>query len=108
MMRMRLLFSMVLVPDNLLAQIFTIFTWFSVLKLDFNVKLQACGLIHAITGQYIDALDSYMKDFNEPVHAFVFINKMLVQLKNTNAFSFRSAVISRIPELVKLSRYNCR
>ncbi|XP_038973310.1 vacuolar protein sorting-associated protein 8 homolog isoform X2 [Phoenix dactylifera] len=65
---------------------------------------QACGLIHAITGQYIAALDSYMKDFNEPVHAFAFINKMLIQLKNTDASSFRSAVISRIPELVKLSR----
>ncbi|XP_073114052.1 uncharacterized protein [Elaeis guineensis] len=65
---------------------------------------QACGLIHAITGQYIAALDSYMRDFNEPVHAFVFINKMLVQLKNADASSFRSSVISRIPELVKLSR----
>ncbi|KAG1338493.1 hypothetical protein COCNU_04G007990 [Cocos nucifera] len=65
---------------------------------------QACGLIHAIMGQYIAALDSYMRDFNEPVHAFVFINKMLVQLKNTDASSFRSSVISRIPELVKLSR----
>lgn len=65
---------------------------------------QACGVIHTITGQYIAALDSYMKDINEPVHAFAFINKMLLQLKNSEALDFRSAVIFRIPELVKLSR----
>ncbi|KAJ6807507.1 vacuolar protein sorting-associated protein 8-like protein [Iris pallida] len=65
---------------------------------------QACGLIHTIKGQYIAALDSYMKDLDEPVHTFAFINSMLVQLKSTEASSFQSAVISRIPELVLLSR----
>ncbi|XP_042405548.1 vacuolar protein sorting-associated protein 8 homolog isoform X1 [Zingiber officinale] len=64
---------------------------------------QACGLIHEIRGQFVDALDSYMKDQDEPIHAFAFINKIMLQLKNNNV-SFKMAVISRIPELIKLSR----
>ncbi|GKU87858.1 hypothetical protein SLEP1_g2191 [Rubroshorea leprosula] len=65
---------------------------------------QVCGLIHATRQQYIAALDSYMKDVNEPVHAFSFINKTLLQLSGTKYTAFRSAIISRIPELVNLSR----
>ncbi|XP_073012447.1 uncharacterized protein [Typha latifolia] len=65
---------------------------------------QACGIIHMIRGQNIAALDSYMKDVREPIHAFAFINKMLLQLANSEALSFRSEVICRIPELAKLSR----
>lgn len=66
---------------------------------------QACGLVHTVNGEYVAALDSYMNDLNEPIHAFAFINNMLLQLKDVEASSFQSAVISRIPELVKLSRY---
>ncbi|ONK64159.1 uncharacterized protein A4U43_C07F22710 [Asparagus officinalis] len=65
---------------------------------------QACGLVHTISGQYIAALDSYMNDAHEPIHAFAFINSMLMQLKDMEIVSFKSAVISRIPELLKLSR----
>ncbi|KAL7224339.1 hypothetical protein ACSBR1_025740 [Camellia fascicularis] len=65
---------------------------------------QVCGLIHAIRHQYISALDSYMKDFDEPIHAFSFINDTLEQLSDTEADSFRSAVIFRIPDLINLSR----
>ncbi|XP_020574102.1 vacuolar protein sorting-associated protein 8 homolog isoform X2 [Phalaenopsis equestris] len=65
---------------------------------------QACGFIHYIRGEYVDALDSYMQDLDEPIHAFSFINKLFLQLDNTKALLFQAAVISRFPELVKLSR----
>lgn len=65
---------------------------------------QVCGLIHTIKHQYLAALDSYMKDVDEPVHAFSFIHSMLLQLSGAESAAFRSAVISRIPELVHLSR----
>ncbi|CAA6655878.1 unnamed protein product [Spirodela intermedia] len=65
---------------------------------------QACGLIYAIRGNYLSALDSYMKDFNEPFIAFVFIHDMMSKLKNSEFSTFRLGVKSRIPELVKLSR----
>lgn len=65
---------------------------------------QACGLIHYTRGEYVAALDSYMKDLDEPIHIFSFINKMFLKLENTEALSFKLAVISRIPDLVKLSR----
>ncbi|GMH22393.1 hypothetical protein Nepgr_024236 [Nepenthes gracilis] len=65
---------------------------------------QVCGLIHTIRHEYIAALDSYMKDVNEPVHAFSFINSELLRLSETESATFRSAVISRIPELTELSR----
>lgn len=50
------------------------------------------------------ALDSYMKDVDEPVHAFSFINRAFSQLTDNDHAAFRSAVIFRIPELVELSR----
>ncbi|GMI98953.1 vacuolar protein sorting 8 [Hibiscus trionum] len=65
---------------------------------------QVCGLIHTIRHQYLAALDSYMKDVEETIRAFAFINNMLMQLSNGGYTTFRSAVISRIPELVNLSR----
>ncbi|GMI69544.1 vacuolar protein sorting 8 [Hibiscus trionum] len=65
---------------------------------------QVCGLIHTIKHQYLAALDSYMKDVEEPIHAFAFINNMLMQRSNGDYSTFRSAVISRIPELINLSR----
>lgn len=65
---------------------------------------QVCGLIHSIRHQYVAALDSYMKDVDAPVHAFSFINSILQQLSETETVAFRSAVISRIPELVILNR----
>ncbi|KAK9279894.1 hypothetical protein L1049_013577 [Liquidambar formosana] len=65
---------------------------------------QVCGLIHTIRHRYLDALDSYVKDVDEPIHAFSFINNSLLQLSDAESAAFRSAVISRIPELVNLSR----
>ncbi|KAE8703626.1 vacuolar protein sorting-associated protein 8-like protein isoform X2 [Hibiscus syriacus] len=65
---------------------------------------QVCGLIHTIRHQYLAALDSYMKDVEEPIHAFAFINNKLMQLSNGDYSTFRSAFVSRIPELVNLSR----
>ncbi|XP_057533278.1 uncharacterized protein LOC130811119 isoform X2 [Amaranthus tricolor] len=65
---------------------------------------QVCGLIHTIRHDYLAALDSYMKDVDEPVHAFSFIDRVLLQLSETESTAFRSAIISRIPELVTLSR----
>lgn len=50
------------------------------------------------------ALDSYMKDVDEPVHTFSFINKAFSQFTDNDHAAIRSAVISRIPELVELSR----
>ncbi|KAL6005772.1 hypothetical protein ACLOJK_006345 [Asimina triloba] len=64
---------------------------------------QVCGFIHSIRGEYLAALDSYMKDVDEPVHAFVFINSLLLLLRESE-FAFQSAVLSRIHELVILSR----
>ncbi|XVF33081.1 hypothetical protein REPUB_Repub17cG0137500 [Reevesia pubescens] len=76
-----------------------------VLQLCENARFyQVCGLIHAIRHQYLAALDSYMKDVEEPIHAFAFINNMLMQLRDGDYTTFRLAVISRIPQLVNLSR----
>ncbi|KAL6629749.1 hypothetical protein ACP70R_029514 [Stipagrostis hirtigluma subsp. patula] len=65
---------------------------------------QACGLIFMTRNQNMSALDSYMKDKEDPFHAFIFINKRLFELADVEALSFRSTVISRFPELIKLSR----
>ncbi|KAK9713635.1 hypothetical protein RND81_06G041400 [Saponaria officinalis] len=65
---------------------------------------QVCGLIHTIRCNYLAALDSYMKDTDEPVNAFSFIDGLLLKLNETESTAFRSAVISRIPELVILNR----
>ncbi|KAJ3693979.1 hypothetical protein LUZ60_009459 [Juncus effusus] len=67
---------------------------------------QACGWIHETRGHNILAMDSYMKDKEDPLHAFAFIDKILSGQVSTNkeATSFRSAVVSRIPDLVKLNR----
>ncbi|QCE02488.1 Vacuolar protein sorting-associated protein 8 [Vigna unguiculata] len=65
---------------------------------------QVCGLIHSFRHEYVAALDSYMKDVDEPIHTFSFINKTLSHLTDKEHVAFRSAVILRIPELVELSR----
>ncbi|KAG8391995.1 hypothetical protein BUALT_Bualt01G0245600 [Buddleja alternifolia] len=65
---------------------------------------QICGYIHTIRHQYVAAMDSYMKANNEPMYAFSFIHDMLRLLSNEESDSFESAVISRIPDLVKLNR----
>ncbi|KAJ9171579.1 hypothetical protein P3X46_014929 [Hevea brasiliensis] len=65
---------------------------------------QVCGFIHTIRNQYLAALDSYMKDVDEPVHTFAYINNTLRQLSGNERDDFQSAVMSRIPELVVLSR----
>ncbi|KAF5732004.1 vacuolar protein sorting-associated protein 8 isoform X1 [Tripterygium wilfordii] len=65
---------------------------------------QVCGLIHTLRHEYLAALDSYMKDLEEPIHAFSFINNTLLQLSDNECETFQSVIISRIPELVGLSR----
>ncbi|KAL1562189.1 vacuolar protein sorting-associated protein 8 isoform X2 [Salvia divinorum] len=65
---------------------------------------QVCGYIHAISNQLVAAMDSYIKSIQEPVYAFSFIYDMLRLLDNEESDAFKSAVISRIPDLVKLSR----
>lgn len=65
---------------------------------------QVCGLIHTNQDHYLAALDSYMKDTGEPIHAFAFISSTLSLLSETECAAFQSAVITRIPGLVDLSR----
>ncbi|KAF3646977.1 hypothetical protein FXO37_20211, partial [Capsicum annuum] len=67
-------------------------------------KAKVCGLIHAITHQYLSALDSFVKAVDEPILAFVFVDDMLRQLRGKESDAFRSAVICRIPDLLKLNR----
>lgn len=66
--------------------------------------MQVSGYIHAISHQYIAAMDSYMKATHEPIYAFSFIYDTIRMLGNEESDAFESAVISRIPNLVKLSR----
>ncbi|KAL1535637.1 vacuolar protein sorting-associated protein 8 [Salvia divinorum] len=65
---------------------------------------KVCGYIHAISHQLVAAMDSYIKAIQEPVYAFSFIYEMLRLLDDEESDAFESAVISRIPDLVKLSR----
>ncbi|KAF5201636.1 Vacuolar protein sorting-associated protein 8-like protein [Thalictrum thalictroides] len=65
---------------------------------------RVCGYIYTTKHQYDAALDSYMKDLDEPIYAFSFMNTMLLHLKDTEFVTFRSAVVSKIPELFNLSR----
>lgn len=67
-------------------------------------NFQVCGYIHTIGQRYVAALDSYMKEADEPIHSFCYVNKMLSQLSGDEFTAFQSAVISRIPELLELSR----
>ena len=57
-----------------------------------------------MTGNYLSALDSYMKDLNESSMAFIFIHDLMSKLKTSELAEFRSGVKLRIPELIKLSR----
>lgn len=45
-----------------------------------------------------------MKDAEEPIHAFSFISSTLLQLHGNLSDAFLSEIMSRIPDLVKLSR----
>lgn len=45
-----------------------------------------------------------MKAVDEPILAFIFIDSMLRQPRGKESDAFRSAVISRIPDLLKLNR----
>ncbi|KAK9093770.1 hypothetical protein Scep_025239 [Stephania cephalantha] len=65
---------------------------------------QVCGYIYTTMHQYVAALDSYMKDLDEPIHAFSFINDILLRLRDVESVTFQSAVIDRMSELVDLSR----
>lgn len=84
--------------------------WDSVYALELSQQAQfyqASSLIYMLKGQYIAALDSYIKDVGEPIYAFAFISNLLKQLADVNASTFanfRSAVLTRIPDLIQLSR----
>ncbi|KAL4620189.1 hypothetical protein ACB092_06G135400 [Castanea dentata] len=45
---------------------------------------QVSGFIHTIRHEYLAALDRYMKDVDEPIHAFSFINKTFSKLLSKN------------------------
>ncbi|KAI5345901.1 hypothetical protein L3X38_013778 [Prunus dulcis] len=45
-----------------------------------------------------------MKDIDEPVHAFSFINKILLWLTDNESAAFQSQVIYQIPEFFYLNR----
>ncbi|VVA25544.1 PREDICTED: vacuolar sorting-associated protein 8 homolog [Prunus dulcis] len=66
--------------------------------------LEICGLIHTSRYQYLAAVDCYMKDIDEPVHAFSFINKILLWLTDNESAAFQSQVIYQIPEFFYLNR----
>jgi vacuolar protein sorting-associated protein 8 len=57
-------------------------------------------------GNNVAAMDCYMKDTEDPFHAFAFIDSMLSRHVSTSegVVSFQSAVMSRVPDLVKLNR----
>ncbi|CAH8335200.1 unnamed protein product [Eruca vesicaria subsp. sativa] len=65
---------------------------------------QVCGYIHTIGRRYVAALDSYMKESEEPIHSFCYVTKMLSQLSGDEFTAFQSSVIDKIPELLELSR----
>ncbi|XP_018456561.2 uncharacterized protein LOC108827617 [Raphanus sativus] len=65
---------------------------------------QVCGYIHTIGRRYVAALESYMKEADEPIHSFCYVNKMLSQLSGDEFTAFQSAIIDRIAELLELSR----
>ncbi|KAL8251050.1 hypothetical protein R6Q59_034743 [Mikania micrantha] len=62
---------------------------------------QACGFIYNSRHQYIAAFDSFMKDVDEPIYAFSYIHNLL---QGNKLDSLEAAVISRISNLVQLSR----
>ncbi|KAJ0479069.1 putative transcription factor WD40-like family [Helianthus annuus] len=62
---------------------------------------QVCGFIYNSRHQYIAALDSFMKDVDEPIHAFSYIHNLL---SDKRLDYLEAAVISRIPDLVQISR----
>ncbi|KAL6495612.1 hypothetical protein OROGR_030175 [Orobanche gracilis] len=66
--------------------------------------LEVCGYIHASRHHYAAAMDSLMKMIHEPIYAFSFIHDRLRLLSTEEFDAFESAVISRIPDLLKLSR----
>lgn len=45
-----------------------------------------------------------MKAVDDPILAFIFVDDMLRQPRDKESDAFRSAVISRIPDLLKLNR----
>ncbi|XP_019090556.1 PREDICTED: vacuolar protein sorting-associated protein 8 homolog isoform X3 [Camelina sativa] len=65
---------------------------------------QVCGYIHIIGRRYVAALDSYMKEADEPIHSFCYVNNMLSRLSGDEFTTFQSAIICRIPELIELNR----
>ncbi|MFS8009034.1 hypothetical protein Hanom_Chr14g01279831 [Helianthus anomalus] len=62
---------------------------------------QVCGFIYNNRHQYIAALDSFMKDADEPSHAFSYTHNLL---SDKRLDYLEAAVISRISDLVQISR----
>ncbi|XP_050236032.1 uncharacterized protein LOC126686054 [Mercurialis annua] len=91
----------------LLLEVVPVTDWDSLYVLQLCEKAQfhqVCGFIHMIGSQYVAALDSYMKDVDEPIHAFSYIDNTLRHVSSNELNAFQSAIILRIPELVVLSR----
>ncbi|KAI5430494.1 hypothetical protein KIW84_034905 [Lathyrus oleraceus] len=63
------------------------------LTLDNRFLANVCGLIHSIRYEYVAALGSYMKDVDEPVHAFPFNNKAFSQLIGKTCIDVQKKVI---------------
>jgi len=89
-------------PYSVLAMLY--FGMLSLISVNGFQIPQVCGYIHIIDRRYVAALDSYVKEADEPIHLFCYVNKMLSQLSGDEFTAFQSAIISRIPELLDLSR----
>ncbi|CAM6071281.1 unnamed protein product [Sphagnum tenellum] len=65
---------------------------------------QVCALLYTHDGEYISALDSYLKDANCLHQPFTFIMQMLDHingLKGSVLTDFREAVLTRMPQLMQ-------
>ena len=59
-------------------------------------------------GDYVAALDSYMKDREKPENAFQYILDILSAQKGIPEdilIEFRKSTLARLPQLLQLSRY---
>lgn len=71
--------------------------------------LQASACLLAKKGDFVAALDSFMKDKEQPYNGFLFILDVLNPQKQSTKETiteFRSSVLARLPQLLQLSRYN--
>lgn len=83
--------------------------WESIHVLELSLRAQfwqASACLLARKGDYVAALDSYMKDRDQPQNAFLYILDVLnpeKDLPKVILSEFRSSVLARLPELLQLS-----